>query len=71
MEATIENVTTSRDELLRLVGAMPDDQVAELLARVRSLTADKPKGSWPPKFVGMLKGGPADGSTAVNRDGVS
>lgn len=51
---------------------MPDDKVDELLEKVRSLavasrsgTADKPKPPWPPKFVGMLKDGPVNGSTTV------
>ncbi len=67
----IECVTASRDEFTRLVSALPDDQAAELLARARTLAAAKPKGTWPPKFVGKIKGGPADGSTTVDRDGVS
>jgi hypothetical protein len=64
-------MTANRDELVRLIEGMPDDQVDVLLADARRLTGAKPKGTWPPKFVGMIKDGPADGSTAVDRGGVS
>ena len=67
---TIHDVTSSRDELIRLVRAMPDDKIDELLKRVRPLAvasrsgpAEKLRPPWPPTFVGMLKDGPVDGST--------
>ena len=64
-------MTAKRDELIRLIEGMPDDQVEALLADARHRTFTKPKIAWPPKFVGMIKDGPADGSTAVDRRGVS
>jgi hypothetical protein len=63
-------MTASRDELIRLIEALPDDQVDLLLADALRLTGAKPKGVWPPRFVGMIKDGPADGSTAIDRGGV-
>jgi hypothetical protein len=64
-------MTASRDELIHLIEGLPDDQVGVLLADARRLAGEKPKSNWPPKFVGMIKDGPADGSTAVDRGGVS
>lgn len=62
---------TNRDELILLVEGMPDDQVAVLLADAKRLAGSKPRGTWLPEFVGMIKDGPSDGSTAVGRGGVS
>ena len=59
------------DELIHLIEGLPDDQVKALLADARRRPFAKPKTTWPPKFVGMIKDGPADGSTAVDRRGVS
>lgn len=56
-------VTATRDELIHLVEGMPDDQVDVLLAVARRLSASKPTRNWPPKFVGMIKDGPQDGSS--------
>lgn len=64
-------MTAKRDALIRLIESMPDDQVDVLLADARRLAGAKPKATWPPKFVGMIKDGPADGSTAVDRGSVS
>jgi hypothetical protein len=56
-------MTAKRDELIHLIEGMPDDQVDVLLADARRLAGDKPKGTWPPTFVGMIKDGPKDGSS--------
>lgn len=56
-------MTASRDELIDLIEGMPDDQVDALLADARRLASVRPKGTWPPKFVGMIKDGPKDGSS--------
>lgn len=56
-------MTASRDELIHLIEGMPDDQVDTLLADARRLASARPKGNWPPKFVGMIKDGPKDGAS--------
>jgi hypothetical protein len=56
-------MTANRDELIHLIEGLPDDQVDVLLSDARRLASEKPKGNWPPKFVGMIKDGPANGST--------
>ena len=56
-------MTANRDELIHLIEGLPDDQVDVLLADARRLAAAKPKGTWPPKFVGMIKDGPVNGSS--------
>lgn len=68
---TVEIVTANRDELINLVEGLPDDQVEVLLADARRLvTRDEPKASWPPKFVGMIKDGPTNGSSPEHIDAV-
>lgn len=62
-------VTASRDELIHLIESMPEDQVETLLADARRLTAAKRRATWPPSFVGMIKDGPANGSTPEYIDG--
>ena len=52
-----------RDELMHLIEGLPDDQVETLLAKASRLVGDKPKGTWPPKFFGMIKDGPTNGSS--------
>lgn len=64
-------MSANRDELIHLIEGMPDDQVAVLLADAKRLAGSKPRGTWPPKFVGMIKDGSSNGSTAVGRGGVS
>jgi len=56
-------MTANRDELIHLIKGMPDDQVDVLLADAKRLAGSKPRGTWPPKFVGMIKDGPANGSS--------
>lgn len=68
--AYLDAMTANRDELLHLIAGLPDDQVNALLADVRRLAADKPKRSWPPKFVGMIKDGPKEGSSPAYIDSV-
>lgn len=66
----IDTVTANRDELIHLIEGLPDDQVEAVLADVRQRVAEKPKGTWPPKFVGMIKDGPANGSSPEYVDAV-
>ncbi len=61
-------MTANRDELMHLIEGLPDDQVDVLLADARRLAGQKPKGTWPPKVVGMIKDGPKDGSSKDNVD---
>lgn len=63
-------MTASRDELIHLIEGMPDDQVDVLLVDARRLTGRKPKGTWPPRFVGMIKEGPKNGSSPEYIDAV-
>jgi hypothetical protein len=56
-------MTANRDELIHLIEGMPDDQVEAMLADARRRAAKKPKGTWPPKFAGMIKDGPKNGSS--------
>ncbi|MCW2842500.1 MAG: hypothetical protein JWN22_416 [Nocardioides sp.] len=67
----LPGMSANRDELIHLVEGMPADQVAVLLADAKRLAGSKSRGTWPPEFVGMVKDGPSDGSTAVGRGGVS
>lgn len=67
---TVVLVTANRDELIHLIEGMPDDQVDVLLADARRLSSSKPTRTWPPKFVGMIKDGPEDGSSPDYIDSV-
>ena len=67
---TVDVVTANRDELIHLIEGMPDDQVDVLLADARRLSSSKPKGTWPPKFAGMIKNGPDNGSSPEYVDSV-
>lgn len=51
--------------------AAEDPRTAALLAGAKRLAGSRPRGTWPPEFVGMIKDGPSDGSTAVGGGGVS
>lgn len=59
----LPGMTANRDELIHLIEGLPDDQVDVLLADAKRLAESKPRGTWPPKFVGMVKGGPISGSS--------
>ena len=48
---------------MHLIEGLPDDQVETLLA-------DTPKGTWPPKYFGMIENGPANGSSPEYIDSV-
>lgn len=63
-------MTAHRDELIHLIEGMPDDQVDVLLADAKRLTGSKRRGAWPPKFVGMIKDGPTNGSSPEYVDAV-
>lgn len=67
VDNTIDDVTANRDELLRLVSEMSDDQVALLLAKARTLAAEKREVTWPPTFVGM----PKDNQTETGKAHIS
>jgi len=56
-------MTANRDELIHLIEGMPDDQVDVLLADAKRLAGSKARGTWPPKFVGMITDGPTNGSS--------
>lgn len=63
-------MSAHRDELIHLIEGLPDDQIEMLLADARRLAEEKPKRSWPPKFVGMIKSGPMNGSSPEHIDSV-
>lgn len=67
---TLVDMTASRDELIHLIEGMPDDQVDVLLADAKRLTGAKRRGTWPPRFVGMIKDGPGNGSSPEHIDAV-
>ncbi len=54
-------MTASRDKLIHLIEGLPDDQVEVVLADLRRLTTDGPRGEWPPSFFGI--GESIDGRT--------
>lgn len=58
------SMTTDRHELHELVDALPDDQVGAAMEDVRRrLPRPVESRGWPFAFAGMIKDGPADGST--------
>jgi hypothetical protein len=63
-------MSANRDELIHLIEGLPDDQVDVLLADARRLAGEKLKGTWPPRFVGMIKDGPTNGSLPESIDAV-
>ena len=58
---TIGYMIANRDELIQLIGVLPDDQVDVLLADARRLTLAASGGEWPPRFFGI--GESKDGRT--------
>lgn len=46
-------MTSSRSELIELINGLPDDRVEAVLADVRRLATDAPRGEWPPRFFGI------------------
>jgi len=46
-------MTAQREELLHLIEGLPDDQVEVVLADVRRLSDEQPRGVWPPRFFGI------------------
>jgi hypothetical protein len=63
-------MTANRDELIHLIEGMPDDQVEAMLVEARRRAGKKPSGTWPPRFVGMIKDGPKNGSSPEYLDAV-
>ena len=55
-------MTANRDELIHLIEGLPDDQVEVVLADVRRLASERPRGEWPPAFfgAGVAKDGRSD-----------
>ncbi|KIA60302.1 hypothetical protein FG87_37765 [Nocardia vulneris] len=51
-----ERVSAERDELLRLVREIPDEQVPEVLADVRKHLYAVPSPTWPPDWFGSAEG---------------
>ncbi|WP_206051731.1 hypothetical protein [Nocardioides ferulae] len=59
-------MTANRDELIHLIEGLPDDQVEVVLADVRRLASERPRGEWPPAFFGA--GVAKDGRTDIARN---
>jgi len=49
-------MSAERDELRRLIEAMPEEQVPVVLAQFRHTVRPAPEGTWPPEFFGIAKG---------------
>lgn len=62
---TLDGMSPEREELLRLVEEMPDQDVPAVLAEVRRRLepVSRPASSWPPSWFGIADG---DG-TAIGR----
>ncbi len=65
MALTLDSMSPEREELLRLVEEMPDQDVPAVLADVRRRLEPfaHPESSWPPAWFGIAEG---DG-TAIGR----
>ena len=63
-------MSTAIDEIVELLGTMPDDEVRWVLddAKRRARRYEEPVKL--PSFVGMIKNGPSDGSTPEGIDRV-
>lgn len=57
-------MSAERDELLRLVREIPDDQVPDALAELRRHLRPVGEGSWPPAFFASA---PGDGTSIAER----
>lgn len=53
-------VSIDREELHRLVDALPEEQVAVAMADVRRRVRPQVPGSWPPPWVGSIIAGRTD-----------
>jgi len=49
-------MSAERDELLRLVQDLPDEQVPQVLADVRKHLRSVPEQTWPPPWFGSVEG---------------
>ena len=63
---SICGVTAARDELRRLVDALPDEQVPAALADMRRLAERGPASAWPPPWFGAVTSGRLDTSVRVD-----
>lgn len=53
-------MSAERDELLRLVQAIPEDQVPKALAEVRRHVRPVEQRTWPPAWFGIAEGDGTD-----------
>ena len=62
------DMTANHDELIHLIEGLPDDQVEVVLADVRRLASERPRGAWPPAFfgAGVTKDGRIDLARTVD-----
>jgi hypothetical protein len=59
-------ITAARDELRRLVEALPDEQVHTVLAEVGRLAEEPPEVAWPPLWFSSITTGRSDTSMRVD-----
>jgi hypothetical protein len=59
-------VTAARDELRRLVDALPEEQIPAALAGVRRLVGRGAESAWPPPWFGAVTSGRSDTSVRVD-----
>lgn len=59
-------MSAERDELRRLVDAMPDDQVSTVLARMRRERRPATESTGPPEFFGIATARRVDTSSRVD-----
>jgi hypothetical protein len=64
-----ESMTAAREELHRLIDALPDAQVAAASAELRRrLGEGRPAAHWPPEFFGIIGGADVPSDVASNTD---
>lgn len=59
-------MTAARDELLRLVEQLPEDQVSAALIEVQRLASADERSPWPPAWFGAITAGRTDTSERVD-----
>jgi hypothetical protein len=60
-------MTAARDELRRLVDALPEEQVTRAIAEVTRLTSGSaPKTSWPPPWIASIAADDGDTSERID-----
>ena len=65
---TLLGVSPEREELLRLVENLPDQEVPAVLAEVRRHLepAAEPSSTWPPPWFGSIRSGRSDTASRVD-----